>query len=79
MTKYYLQPNDSRKSFYNKAFVEVMPDESEVLYSYNTKILTKTASGELIRHWNGWTATTGRHIAAFCGLNKKQFLELPEK
>lgn len=24
-----------------------------------------------------WTATTGRHIRAYCGLNKKEFLALP--
>ena len=24
-----------------------------------------------------WTATTGRHVRAFCGLHKKEFLALP--
>lgn len=24
-----------------------------------------------------WTATTGRHIAAFCGMNKAEFIRLP--
>jgi len=38
--------------------------------------LTPT-SGELKRLWfSDWTATTGRHIKSFCGLNKKQFMEL---
>lgn len=35
------------------------------------------ANGNVIRLWNGWSATTGRHIASFCGLNKKEFLNLP--
>lgn len=75
--KYYLQPNDSHKSFYNKAEVEILENGDSVLYSYGTKILTKKADGTMIRHWLGWSATTGRHIASFCGLYKKQFLELP--
>lgn len=54
-----------------------MPNGDKVLFSYDTKILTKKANGDLIRHWLGWSATTGRHIAAFCGLNKKQFEALP--
>lgn len=29
------------------------------------------------RLWGGWSATTGRHIAAFCGMNKKEFTNLP--
>lgn len=74
--RYELIPNDSRQSFYGKAYVEREADGSETLYSYNTKIITRTADGRLVKHWTGWTATTGRHIAAFCGLNKKEFLEL---
>ena len=75
--KYYLQPTDSHKSFYNKCYVEEMLNGDKVLYSYDTKILTRKANGDLIRHWLGWSATTGRHISAFCGLNKKQFEALP--
>lgn len=33
-------------------------------------------SGELVKLWNGWTATTGRHIQAFCGLNKTAYMNL---
>lgn len=75
--KYFLQPNDSHKSFYNKCYVEELPNGDSVLYSYDTKILTKKANGDLVRHWLGWSQTTGRHINAFCGLNKKQFEALP--
>ncbi len=65
-----------RKSFYGKAKVEVSPDGSETLYSYNTPIIKKMASGDLVKLWSGWSATTGRHIAAFCGLNKAGFMAL---
>ena len=76
MKKYELIPNDGRKSFYGKAVVEVAGDGSETLYSYGTPIIKKTAAGELVRLWNGWSATTGRHINAFCGLNKAAYIAL---
>ena len=74
--KYELMPNDCHKSFYGKAIVERDENGNETLYSYGTKIITRTAEGELIKHWFGYTATTQRHIAAFCGLNKKEYEEL---
>lgn len=70
-----LIPNDGRKSFYGKAYVEQNGKES-TLYSYNTRICTRKADGRIVKHWDGWTVTTGRHIAAFCGLNKKEFMAL---
>lgn len=76
MKKYELIPNDGRKSFYGKAVVEVADDGSETLYSYNTAIIKRTAAGELIKLWDGWSATTGRHISAFCGLNKAGYMAL---
>ena len=76
MRKYELIPNDGRKSFYGKAVVEVADDGSETLYSYGTPIVKKTAAGELVRLWDGWSATTGRHIKAFCGLNKAAYKAL---
>ena len=30
----------------------------------------------LVRLWDGWSATTGRHIKAFCGLNKAAYMAL---
>lgn len=77
MKSYELQPIDSRKSFYGKAVVMIQEDGTETLYSYNTPIIKRTAAGDLIRIWNGWTATTGRHINSFCGLNKREFLQIP--
>ena len=77
MRLYELIPTDSRKSFYGKAIVEVDGDGTETLYSYGTKIISKDGKGNLTRFYDGWTATTGRHIRSFCGLNKAEFLDLP--
>lgn len=76
MNRFELMPNDGRKSFYGKAIVEIDNEGSETLYSYGTPILTKRTNGEMVKHWNGWSATTGRHIKAFCGLNKAQYTAL---
>lgn len=76
MKKYELIPVNGRKSFYGKAIVEVSEDGTETLYSYGTAIIKKTVNGELIKLWDGWSATTGNHIFSFCGLRKKQYMEL---
>lgn len=77
MAKRELQPIDGRKSFYGKAYIVTDAAGNETLISYNTAVIVKTAAGELERLWSGWSTTTGRHIAAFCGLNKAQFTALP--
>lgn len=76
MSKYELTPTDGRKSFYGKAVVIIGDDGSETLYSYGTPIVKRLVSGELVKMWDGWTATTGRHIKAFCGLNKAAYMSL---
>lgn len=76
MKKYELIPTDGRKSFYGKAVVIVEDNGTETLYSYNTAIIKRTAAGELVKLWDGWSATTGRHINAFCGLNKAAYMSL---
>ena len=76
MNRFELMPNDGRKSFYGKAVVEIDNEGSETLYSYGTRIITKRTNGEMVKHWDGWSATTGRHIKAFCGLNKAQYIAL---
>lgn len=77
MTIYELTPTNNQASFYGKARVVVDDDGTETLISYDTPIIERTADGKLNRLWFGdWTATTGRHIKSFCGLNKKQFMEL---
>ena len=74
---YELIPNNGRKSFYGKAVVETYSDGSAILFSYNTPIIKRDRKGNLTRLYAGWSATTGRHIAAFCGLNKAGFMALP--
>lgn len=76
MRTYELTPTDGRKSFYGKAVVMVEDNGTETLYSYNTPIIKRLVSGELVKMWDGWTATTGRHIKAFCGLNKAAYMSL---
>ena len=76
MRKYELIPTDGRKSFYGKAVVIVGDNGTEILYSYGTPIIKRLVSGELVKLWDGWTATTGRHIQAFCGLNKAAYMNL---
>lgn len=77
MKMYDLQPVDGRKSFYGKAVVQIEDNGTETLYSYNTPIIKRTAAGVLVKLWDGWTATTGRHIKAFCGMGKAEFTVLP--
>lgn len=77
MTKMYdLIPCDGRKSFYGKAKVVIEDDGAKTLLSYNTPIIRRNPDGTLKRLWFGWSVTTGRYIASFCGLNKKQFMAL---
>lgn len=76
MKIYDLIPNDGRKSFYGKAKVHIDDNGAQTLYSYNTPILRRDPDGSLVKLWHGWTATTGRHINAFCGLNKQGFIQL---
>lgn len=76
MRRYELIPVNGRKSFNHKAIVEVDNNGNETLYSYETPIIKRLASGELVKLWNGWSVTTGNHIAAFCGLNKAGFMAL---
>lgn len=76
MRKYELIPTDGRKSFYGKAVVIVGDNGTETLYSYGTPIIKRLVSGELVKLWSGWSATTGRHIQAFCGLNKAAYMNL---
>ena len=77
MYTYELKPVDGRKSFYHKAAVHIDDDGTATLYSYGTPIIKRATDGTLYRLWNDWTATTGRHIKAFCGLNKSEFMNVP--
>lgn len=76
MRMYELCPIDNRNSFYGKAKVVIDDDNTETLFSYDTPIIKRDEDGNLTRLYNGWSATTGRHIKAFCGLTKKEFFEV---
>lgn len=75
MKRYELMPtsNQNQKSFNRKAIVEIDNDGTETLYSYFTPIIKRLPDGTLVRLWYSYSATTGKHIKAFCGLDKKQF------
>jgi hypothetical protein len=76
MKSYELQPIGSVKSFYRKAIVIIDDDGNETLKSYDTEVIRRDKDGTLHRLWDDWSATTGRHIKAFCGINKKQWDEM---
>lgn len=76
MNVYELIPTDGRKSFYGKAHV-IVDGGTETLVSYTTKVLRRDPDGTLHRLWHGWSATTGRHIAAFAGIKKREWDALP--
>lgn len=75
--EYELIPDDGRKSFYHKARVRLEPSGAETLISYNTPVMRREPSGQLVRLWDDWSATTGRHVRAFCGINKAAWDKMP--
>ena len=79
MRIYELCPAGGVKSFYGKAKVVINDDKSEVLISYETPVMMKTPEGHFVRLTDRWSATTGRHIKAYSGLNKDYFFCLPLK
>ena len=73
MKMYELIPDNGRKSFNGKAKVIIDDNGNETLYSYDTPIIKRDINGKLTKLWNGWSNTTGTHIKAFCGLDKKSY------
>lgn len=80
-TMYKLMPTDGRKSFYGKARVIRADDGSETLYSYDTAIIKRNVDGTLVPLYDGslYSMTTSRHVKAFCGLNKAEYMALLNK
>ena len=66
MRIYELTPGgyDRVKSFYGKAKV-IEKDGETLLQSYDTTVCKIDKSGEFVRMWEGYSATTMRHINAF--------------
>lgn len=71
-----ITPRDSRKSFYGKAREIRTTTGARMLKSYNTIVLVILSDGRAVNTWSDWTATTGRHIASFCGMNKAEYSKL---
>ena len=85
MRTFELIPVDSRKSFYGKAKVFEYEYDNTIRYdlmSYNITVCSYV-NGEFIKLWNGYSATTARHIDSFrrvfnlSRMSKKEWLELP--
>lgn len=74
--EYEPTPRD-RKSFYGKAHIKRFTD-GWILKSYDTDVLAyKASSDEYVRLWDGFSATTGRHIASVAPFNKAGYCALP--
>lgn len=82
MKHYELTPADGRKSFYGKAIERVAANGDSVCRSYTTDVCG-IIGGEFVRFWDGWSATTARHIDAYRTghglpkLSKKEWLATP--
>lgn len=74
-----LTPRNGQKSFYGRAKVYKAEDGTETLFSYDTPIIERAPDGTLTRLWSGWSATTGKHVIAFCGLHKAEYDKLPTR
>lgn len=74
---YELTPTTGQASFYGKEKVVIEEDGTETLYSYDTPIIKRLPDGTLVRLYDGYTMTTGKHIKAFCGLDKVAFKKMP--
>ena len=61
---YKLPCYDTRKSFYGKAYVEENR-YGYYLYSYGTKVARIDTKGKFHRLWDGYSATTMRHVNSF--------------
>lgn len=81
---YELSPvYDSRESFYNKAMI-IETESGFYLKSYETIVCYISKKGLFKKMWDGYSATTQRHISEFCcqkigkSLGKKQRESLTE-
>jgi hypothetical protein len=77
INRYYLEPNGPQKSFGGKAIVEEYENGDKVLLSYLTPVLKQTKDGKLIRLWDGYSATTGKHVKVFAGITGSEFKNMP--
>ena len=79
-----LKPNGRQKSFYGKAMVYYNSKSGMwILHSYKTDVCGIDGYRKFHRFWGGYSATTAKHIAAFCSqfgipvFNKRDWENLP--
>lgn len=79
-----LQPNGRQKSFYGKAKVYWNPRAGMwILRSYKTDVCGIDVYGKIYRFWDDYSATTMKHVVAFCAqfgipaLSKRDWENLP--
>lgn len=75
-------PATSQKSYYGKAKI-IRSEKARYLLSYDTIICRLSFGGEFRKLWDGWSATTAKHINDFMkftkfgrGFNKKEWENL---
>ena len=56
------EPECDRKDWYGKCAIYQIENGEKALRSYRTIVMTQDAEGNLHRHWDGWSATTARHV-----------------
>lgn len=66
---YELSPVNNQKSFYGKAKIFQTVDGSVYLQSYNTLVCKIEPDGTFTRLWDGYSATTAKHIDSFRVMN----------
>ena len=54
----------------------IFNDGTRVLISYET-VVASVKDDKMYRHWDKWKATTGKHIAEFMGVYKKEWDKMP--
>jgi hypothetical protein len=81
-----LNGGNVQKSFYGKARIATYENGrtfNTYLISYNTAVAMIDSAGRFIRLWNGYSATTAKHIARFMdryglrGIGKAEWLNMP--
>lgn len=75
-------PATRQKSYYGKAKI-ICTEKARYLLSYETIVCGLTYGGSFMRLWDGWSATTAKHINDFLkftrfglGLTKKEWFAL---
>ena len=82
MKQFELKPK-YQKSFYGKAIVEEHSNGDKYLVSYRTVVCMIDGSSAFHRYWDGYSATTAKHIDEFrrvygmSGMSKKEWLYIP--